>query len=280
MPDREQVWGRPITPEMPSHFGPPLGKQPVATRPSPASSAARKFGELLVGEHVITAAQLEEALRVQAVSTAYLPLGQILVMKKVLTRKQLTTLLNRYKKRSQLGELLLKAGRLTEEQLQTALAHQQRTGMRLGEALIRLKYVTEETLRDTLCTQLHINFFDLDWITLDRSLRTLINEKYAAKHLVVPLFRAGPTLVVAMDDPTKVGLIDDLQMRLSLQIEVVTTTTAKLQRALARLYGEAEPPDPGLFGHRNVMVGVVRDSEIADLAVKVLRVRILPPGWQ
>ena len=258
----------------------PLATQPTSAKPTMASSAAHRLGELLVDGKVITATQLEEALRIQAISRAYLPLGHVLVMKKMVTRKQLTALLNRYKKRSQLGELLLRAGHLTEEQLQAALAHQRRTGIRLGEALIWLNYVTEETLRDTLCAQLHINFFDLDSIVIDPSLRTLINEKYAAKHLVVPLFRAGKTLVVAMDDPTRVALIEDLQITLRLQVEVVTTTTVKLKRALTRLYGQGSPLDPDIFDHRNIMVGVIRDSEIAELAAKILRVRILPPGWQ
>lgn len=207
---------------------------------------AARLGELLVEQKLITPAELEEALRRQREAPRWMPLGHVLVTQGALTRKQLDLVLDRYRKRSRLGEILLRAGCLTPPQLEQALEHHFRTGQQLGRTLLKLGYVTEETLRLALCAQLHIHYFDLDTIILDRSLRGLVNKKYAARHLVVPLARVGGTLVVAMDDPTKTGLIEDLQASVGLRIEVVTSTTSSIRRAFTRLYGDAIEPDADL----------------------------------
>jgi len=87
-------------------------------------------------------------------------------------------------------------------------------------------------------------------------------------------------LVVAVDDPTDMGVAEELQQLTRLRVELVTSTADRIQRALTRLYGDAPliNPDPCL--HPNIMIGAVHDQEIADLAAKVLKVRILPPYWQ
>jgi len=127
----------------------------------------RRFGELLIGERIITAAQLETALRLQAASRTYTPLGQVLLFSnKVITRQQLNALLHRHNKRSWLGDPL-KTGSITAYNYTMRSHFSRRTPMPVGQALIRLGYVSETTMRDALCTQLHINFFD--WIRLDRS---------------------------------------------------------------------------------------------------------------
>jgi hypothetical protein len=248
--------------------------------PSGESGHGTRLGELLLEESLISREQLDEALRVQSTLRTYIPLGQILTMRGWITRSQLTGLLRRHRKRARLGDLLVKGKHLTPEQLQTALARQQQTRQPLGHTLISLGYVSEEQMREALCTQLHINFFDLDRVMLDPALSKLVSEKYATKRRIVPLFRSGQILVVAVDDPTDMAIVEDLQQLLRLRIEIVTSTTAKILRAITRLYS-AEPRaavDPCL--HENVMVGLVHDQEVADLAAKVLKVRILPPYWQ
>ena len=270
--------------------GPKPSREPAngtpATVPTTAPAAqespsGRRFGEVLVEEKIITTAQLETALRLQAAARTYVPLGQVLLANKVITRRQLNALLHRHKKRSRLGDILVKAKEITPEQLHEALVEQRKTPMPIGQVLIRLGYVSETTMRDALCTQLHINFFDLDPIAIDRPLARVISERFAAQHLIVPLFRVGDTLVVAMDDPSRAEFIERLQFDLSLHIEVVTTTTQKLKAAMARLYGPAALPDVDVFGRRSLLIGAIRDHVVTDLAGKALRgVSVVPSGWQ
>jgi hypothetical protein len=252
---------------------------PMAT--SEESPSGRRFGEVLVEEKIITAEQLETALRLQAASRIYVPLGQMLLAHRAITRKQLNALLHRHKKRSRLGDILLKAGRITEEQIHAALAHQRRTPMPIGQALIRLGYVNDMLMRDALCTQLHVNFFDLDPIWIDQRLARLISERFAARHLIVPLFQVRDILVVAMDDPSQAEFVERLQESLSLHIEIVTTTPEKMKAAMGRLYGPPVPPDVNVFGRRNILIGPVRDHLVAELAAQGLQgVSVVSPAWQ
>ena len=244
--------------------------------PAPGS----RFGELLVDEALITPDQLAEALRVQSTLATYTPIGQILMMRGCLTRSQLTTLLRRHRKRARLGDLLVRAKRITPEQLQTALVRQQEIRQPLGRTLMALGYVTEVTMREALCAQMHVNFFDLDHVPLDPALAKLVSEKYAVRRKVVPIFRTERMLVAAVDDPTDIVIVEDLQQLVRLRVEIVTSTADKIQRALTRLYKGAASSNHDPCLHPNIMIGAVHDQEVADLAARILKVRILPPFWQ
>jgi type IV pilus assembly protein PilB len=202
----------------------------------------KQLGDVLVDEKLITRAQLDEALRLQGALERYAPLGHVLVAQKLLTRDQLVSVLRRHRRSSRLGELLVKGGDISEGQLEEALAEQRQTGQPLGTILLRLNYITEEQLRLALCRQLHIRFLNLDTIIIESSLKDLVSEKFAFKHRVVPLSRIANSLVVAMDDPTQVGVVDDLQRTTRLSIEVVTSTSAAIMRALERLYHQNAQP--------------------------------------
>lgn len=261
--------GKPTSVFSRGHRGATATPLPRAT--TVESPSARRFGDLLVDEGVITSAQLEAALRLQSVSRVYVPIGQVLLANKFITRRRLNSLLHRHQKRSRLGEVLLKAGRITPAQLDAALALQRKTPMPIGQALIRLGAVTEMTMRDALCTQLHVNFFDLDPIRIDRALARLISQRYAARHRLVPLFRVADTLVLAVDDPSETQLIERLELTLGLQIEIVTSTTAKIEAAAHRLYGPPASQEVDVFGRRNILVGPVRDHLVVELADRGLR---------
>jgi type IV pilus assembly protein PilB len=205
--------------------------------------AGLRLGDLLVTERIVTPDQVHKALGVQGLSRTYLPFGHILIAQNAITRQQLLSVLVRYRRSSKLGELLVKTNALTAGQLAIVLAEQRRCKQSLGDVALQLKYVTEAQLRQALCLQLHIGFFDLDTIAPDISLRALINPRFAKKHLVVPVARVGHTLVVAMDDPTRTVLIEDLKSSTGLDIEVITSTTASIRRTLARVYPGLVEPD-------------------------------------
>jgi type II secretory ATPase GspE/PulE/Tfp pilus assembly ATPase PilB-like protein len=204
--------------------------------------APLRLGELLVTEGLVTPAQLEEALRVQSAPDGYAPLGHILIAQKIVTRDQLLSVLERHRRSSKLGDILLKSREINRTQLEAALVEQRRTQQPLGEVLLRLGYISEERLRVALCRQLHIRFFNLDTIILDPTLRNLVSEKFAMKHRAVPVSRIGNLLVLAIDDPTQSRLVDDLESTTGLKIEVITSTSDHITRALERLYrAEAVP---------------------------------------
>src|SRR5262245_2071645 len=202
----------------------------------PRRGSSQRLGDILIHEGLATHEDIQKALRLQSGSRIYRPLGHILVAQNVISRRQLLSVLERHQRHSKIGEILVKTKVITSEQLEIALTEQRRLRQSFGEVIVRLKYVTEEQVRRAPCPQLHINFFDLDTIGLDRSLHTLINPRFARRSLVVPVTRVGNTLVVAMDDPTRTAVIHDLKASTGCEIEVITSTRASIRRALVQMY--------------------------------------------
>ncbi len=121
---------------------------------SPGSSG--HFGEMLVRIGLITDAQLAEALRDQQSRPAYVPLGRILVERRLVTKGQLDLLLHNAGKRPRLGELLVSNGAITAAQLAHALERQRALALPLGQVLLKLGYVTEQAMRQALALQMNM----------------------------------------------------------------------------------------------------------------------------
>jgi type IV pilus assembly protein PilB len=208
--------------------------------PAEAPPAEPRLGELLIQEGLISQEQLDDALQVQASGSSYVPLGQVLIDRNLVTRSQLTAILVRYRKRLLLGQILVKAKVISEERLKGALSYQRKTGLRLGDALVQLGLVTETQLRQAICAQLNIPFAELEQFMPGLELSRLVDGAYAHKHRVVPIARTPETLTVAMDDPTDVAVVKDLEDRTRLAINVVTCWRATFDRILKKAYG-ADP---------------------------------------
>ncbi len=145
--------------------------------------------------------------------------------------------------RRRLGEMLLDNGMLTAEQLERALAEQTARRQPLGQTLLQLGYVTDEVMRRALGTQLGVPYIDLDNVIVDRSLARSIAPEFALEHLVLPVAQIGPTLTVAMDDPTATAVIDELSRLTGSSIIAVTSSAVAIRRTLKRMYDTA--PETG-----------------------------------
>ncbi|HVH27453.1 MAG TPA: ATPase, T2SS/T4P/T4SS family [Vicinamibacterales bacterium] len=200
------------------------------------SPSEYRLGELLIERRLITTAQLEQALRVQQESAKYLPLGQILIDSGLITRRQLHLLLAWAQKQPKLGEVLIKSRAIDAAQLSRALAEQKKLELPLGETLVKLGYLTEEAMRQALCLQMNVPYLDLDRMNIDPMLARLVNRSYAVRHRLVPVARVAETLTVAMDDPSDAACAEELAQSTGCSIRVVTSSSASIQEAIARVY--------------------------------------------
>jgi len=242
-----------------------------------AASPHQLLGYLLIKDGLITQSQLDEALRIQEQRSPSTLIGQILVDEGVISARQLNTTLDRYAKRSRLGEVLVHAKALTHAQLARVLEQQQDIGLRLGEALVKLNYISEETMRRALSTHLNIPFLDLRGVTPDQQLTRLVNKSYAKTHRIVPISLADNTVTIAMDDPTDVRVIEEIQSFTGSLVNVVTTTYPTLQRLFARLYeGTAQhepdaPPQPERMMESRSAAGHPDDDREAGPTASIVR---------
>ena len=141
--------------------------------------------------------------------------------------------------RERLGELLVREGLVTREQLARALGEQQATGMRLGYALVKLGILQEVDLTRTLARQFRMPAVDLSRFEVDPRVLKLVPAEVAAKHLVLPLKREGRTLTVAVADPANAGVIDDLKFITRYDIFPVVAGEYTLRGLVERHYEQA-----------------------------------------
>src|SRR6478672_10597968 len=109
------------------------------------------------------------------------------------------------------GEILLREGLVTRDQLAQALAEQKNTKHRLGYVLVKLGLVQELEITKVLAKQYRMPAVDLSRFEVDPKIIKLVPADMAVKQTVLPLKREGRTLTVAMADPTNNALIDDLK---------------------------------------------------------------------
>ncbi|MBN1433822.1 type IV-A pilus assembly ATPase PilB [Candidatus Fermentibacterales bacterium] len=139
-----------------------------------------------------------------------------------------------------IGQMLLRAGLVTKEQLEEALKKQQDEGGRLGFNLVKLGFVTEEQLNSYLSRQHHIDSIDLDKVRVNEDLKKLIPAEIARRYQVIPIEQSSRTLIVAMTDPGNLFAIDDLRFSLGMEIEPHVCASSMVLRALKEWYPESE----------------------------------------
>jgi type IV pilus assembly protein PilB len=110
-----------------------------------------------------------------------------------------------------IGELLVKEGLITREQLSKAIQEQKQTGARLGYCLVKLALVPEVELTKVLAKQHKMPAVDLSRFEIDPKIAKTVPADIARKHCLIPVKRDGRTLTVAMADPMELGVLEDLK---------------------------------------------------------------------
>jgi len=140
--------------------------------------------------------------------------------------------------RIRIGDLLVKAGVITELQLKAALAEQQQWGGKLGDILVRMEFLTEEVLVRALSKQTGIARADLSGDG-DKSALATVPADTAEEFGLVPvgLKDQGRTLVVAMSDPLNISATDHLvSLTGGRKIETQLAGASAIRNAISRWY--------------------------------------------
>lgn len=147
-------------------------------------------------------------------------------------------------KKIDLFDLLLKNGKVTQVQLDSAINDSKRTGLSAVDSLQKLGFVSEEEIAKAQAATLGVPFVSLDDYSSDESAIELIPEKLAFKYNVIPLFKIGSSLTIAMADPADVVAIDHIRNLCKVDIvEPVLATQKAILKALDFYYGTKESVD-------------------------------------
>jgi type IV pilus assembly protein PilB len=200
-------------------------------------SSESRLGQDVAREGMITEDQLGERLAQRNGHGTHEPFGQELVRQKLVTQRQLN-LVREQTDRPKLGEVLVRSGAISADQLQHALNQQKKLKLPIGQLLVRLNYLSDETMRQALGVQLNVPFLDLDRMTIDPALNRVINRSYARRHSLLPVASIGQSLTICMDDPTNHRAIEELRGSTGRVITVVTASHEAIERAFGRVYPE------------------------------------------
>jgi type IV pilus assembly protein PilB len=140
-----------------------------------------------------------------------------------------------------LGDLLIREGLLTRDNLAKALQEQaMNPGQRLGLTLVKLGLVAETDVVRMLARQHRMPAVDLARFEVDPRLLKLIPGELATKHTVLPLKRDGRQLTVAIADPTSMSVVDDLKFITRYDIVPVLAGEFSMRTAIEKYYESGE----------------------------------------
>ena len=137
---------------------------------------------------------------------------------------------------ARLGEMLVKAKIISEDQLKQALEEQSKSGGRLGYNLAKLNILEETEIVSFLSKQYGVPSINLVEFEVDGGIIKLIPGKTAKKYQLVPISRTGGTLTLAMADPTNVFALDDIKFMTGYNVEPVVASETAIEEAIAKYY--------------------------------------------
>ncbi len=176
----------------------------------------------------------------------------------------------------QLGNILVKEGSITEDQLAEGLREQQRVGKKIGDMLVELEYVQEDDVMTALGLQTgHEVLTDNDLMTIEPDLLKKVPESFAIQHNLIPYRQRGSVVQVALNDPEDVVATDNLKRFFGTNIEIYLIGVTAVKSAIERHYksirrtGEVDEVLSGLsFFTEDDDTGEQVDMRIADQDVE------------
>ena len=135
-----------------------------------------------------------------------------------------------------LGELLVRENMISLKELQEAQTSQKREGGRLGYHLTKLGFIEEADLTQFLAKQYGVPAINLSDFEIDSEVIKLIPKEVAEKHQVIPVNRAGASLIVAIADPSNIFAVDEVKFITGYNIEVVVAAEASIRDAIEKYY--------------------------------------------
>jgi type IV pilus assembly protein PilB len=138
-----------------------------------------------------------------------------------------------------IGELLVQKNVITADQLRKARQEARSKGERLGHQITKLGYLQESELTDFVAKQYGLPTIDLADFEIDPDVIRLVPEEVAIKHTVIPVNRAGSTLILATSDPSNIFAIDDIKFLTGYNVEVVVASEEQIKGAIDRYYDQS-----------------------------------------
>lgn len=139
-----------------------------------------------------------------------------------------------------LGELLVREKLISINQLQRAIEEQKRYGGRLVDNLVKLGFAKDDQLANFLSNQYGLPVVNLDDYPMDMDLIKIVPKEMCLKHTLIPINRAGNSLVIAVADPSNIFIVDDVKFLTGYNVERVLASFNQIKTAIDKYYGTGQ----------------------------------------
>ncbi|MBU0630919.1 MAG: Flp pilus assembly complex ATPase component TadA [Candidatus Margulisbacteria bacterium] len=167
-------------------------------------------------------------------------------------------------KSKSLRESLVKSGLLTEAQIQEAVEDARRNGETLIMTILKSSLVAEELIASFLEKEMEFPKVDLASYLVDQKAVDLLPITLAKKYHVIPLFKVGDVLTVAMIDPFDVVALDEVRSKTKCDVEPMVSTPREIDAAIAQYYGVAGSVD-------DLIKGIYPGAEQSSILPKAIK---------
>jgi len=157
-----------------------------------------------------------------------------------------------------IGQILVDLGFINDEQLEMLLdEQQQRPGELFGQIAISMGLINEDQLVQALAEQMNMPVVNLTDVVIPPDVLAYVTEPMAQLYRIIPVSFEDDTLTIAMCDPQKLSIIDELRSFLGFNIKAMVTTERDLLKALDRYYAS------GGESVETLIAGMEQDEELA-----------------
>lgn len=136
-----------------------------------------------------------------------------------------------------IGELLVKEGVITSEQLDKAIEEHKKTGDFLGTTVIKLGYAKEKEVMPILSEQLNVEYVDLSKQEILSEVIEKVPVKFASHYRLIPISIEDNVLKVAVTDPLDLHTLDDINLILGYEVKPVLAGENQILEAIRKYYG-------------------------------------------
>lgn len=151
-------------------------------------------------------------------------------------------------KKVALGQILLKRKLVSADQLDSLLRKTNESSARLGSVAMDAGIVSARALLESLSEQHGLPAVDLDRRTIDLGVLDVVPEELAKRDLVLPLERTDAVIFVALADPERVQLIDEIEFTTGLEAFTYVALHDALRRTIDEAYLAASRREKYYFG--------------------------------
>lgn len=163
-----------------------------------------------------------------------------------------------------IGDILVKKGIITPEQLEKGLEEQEKTGAFICTSLVKLDFAAEDQVFKALSGKLNIPYVKLKEIHIDPLVVQKVPAKFASHYKIIPLEFKDNSLVIAMADPLDVRILDDIRLLLGLEVKGVLASELEIQESIRKYYGVGAETLEGIISQQDARQELRMDREKAE----------------